>query len=419
MRMWEIPSLERFSTLKRFTRKASKALLLVATFSISGCGGTPDGLMSPSSLASPDAHQVPIVIATTRQSTENPATLFSGERGKLSYAKVAVSIPPNHVSGQIEWPSSLPVDPNKYFSTQQASLLDQKGFQTAVRQSMKNRKSNGKVFVFIHGYNTRFDAAVYRLAQISYDSGADVAPVLFTWPSRGKLLGYPYDRESAAYSRDALEKLLQDLARDPEVKDITILAHSMGNMAALEALKQMAVRSGNVSGKIRNVILASPDVDVDVAKVLIEGMGSKPPRFTLFISRDDRALGASRLVWGSTDRLGSIDPGKEPYLTALSRYSNMEVFDLTSLQAGDSLNHTKFAQSPDVVRFVGERLMAGQKMDTQTIGIGDHIGSLVIGATTVVGNAATAAVSAPIAIVDPATRENLSDRIHAIVPGAY
>lgn len=402
----------------RFFHEARKALVLAAALALSGCGGTPDGLMSPTPLTSAEAHQVPILVATTRQPTQNPAILFSGERGTLTYAKVAVSVPPGHVSGQIEWPSSLPVDPNKYFSTQQASLLDQKGFQAATHQSMRQRKSNGKVFVFIHGYNTSFDAAVYRLAQISYDSGADVAPILFTWPSRGKLLGYPYDRESAAYSRDALEKLLQNLANDPEVKDITILAHSMGNMAALESLRQMAVRKGNIPTKIRNVILASPDVDVDVAKVLIDGMGSNPPRFTLFISRDDRALGASRLVWGSSDRLGSIDPAKEPYRTALSRYHNMDVFDLTTLRTGDSLNHTKFAESPDVVRFVGERLMAGQKMDSQTIGIGDQIGSFMIGATSVVGNVATAAVSAPIAIIDPATRHNLSDRVQSILPSS-
>lgn len=401
-----------------FFYEVRKALLLIAILAISGCGGKPDGLMSPTPLTSTEAHQVPIIVATTRQLTQNPATLYSGERGKLTYAKVVVSIPPGHVSGQIEWPSSLPVDPNKYFSTSQASLLDQSGFQAAVRQSMRQRRSNGKVFVFIHGYNTPFDAAVYRLAQISYDSGADVAPILFTWPSRGKLLGYPYDRESAAYSRDALEKLLQDLANAPEIKDITILAHSMGNMAALESLKQMAVRKGNVTGKIRNVILASPDVDVDVAKVLINGMGPKPPRFTLFISRDDRALGASRLVWGSSDRLGSIDPAKEPYRTALSRYHNMDIFDLTTLRTSDSLNHTKFAESPDVVRFVGERLMAGEKMDSQTIGVGDHIGNFMIGATSVVGNVATAAVSAPIAIIDPATRHNLSERVQSIIPTA-
>jgi esterase/lipase superfamily enzyme len=61
----------------------------------------------------------------------------------------------------------------------------------------------------VHGFNNRFDDAVYRFAQIVHDSKVPAIPVLFTWPSRGemKLRAYTYDRESANYSRDALESL--------------------------------------------------------------------------------------------------------------------------------------------------------------------------------------------------------------------
>lgn len=52
-------------------------------------------------------------------------------------------------------------------------------------------------------------------------------PILFTWPSRAQLTGYEYDKESTNYSRTALEQSLRVLAADPDVKDITILAHSM------------------------------------------------------------------------------------------------------------------------------------------------------------------------------------------------
>ena len=61
-----------------------------------------------------------------------------------------------------------------------------------------------------------------------------------TWPSRGSLLAYGYDRESTNYTRNALETFFQYLAKDPEVKEVSILAHSMGNWLALEALRQMA-----------------------------------------------------------------------------------------------------------------------------------------------------------------------------------
>ena len=66
-------------------------------------------------------------------------------------------------------------------------------------------RPNSQVLVFVHGFNNRFEDAVFRFAQIIHDSRADVAPVLFTWPSKGSVFAYGYDRESANYSRDALE----------------------------------------------------------------------------------------------------------------------------------------------------------------------------------------------------------------------
>ena len=36
--------------------------------------------------------------------------------------------------------------------------------------------------VFVHGYNTAFDYAVYRTAQIAYDLKFDGVPFLFSWP---------------------------------------------------------------------------------------------------------------------------------------------------------------------------------------------------------------------------------------------
>ncbi len=59
--------------------------------------------------------------------------------------------------------------------------------------------------VFVHGFNNKFEDAVFRFAQIVHDSGAEVAPVLFTWPSKGSVLAYGYDRESTNFSRNGLE----------------------------------------------------------------------------------------------------------------------------------------------------------------------------------------------------------------------
>ncbi len=73
----------------------------------------------------------------------------------------------------------------------------------------------------------------------------------------------------------------------------------MGNWLTLEALRQMAIRNDGLPKKFKNVMLAAPDVDVDVFRSQIEDMGSQHPRFTLFVSRDDRALAFSRRVWAT------------------------------------------------------------------------------------------------------------------------
>jgi esterase/lipase superfamily enzyme len=144
---------------------------------------------------------------------------------------------------------------------------------------------------------------------------------------------------------------LRFLAKDPEVKEITVLAHSMGNWVTLEALRQMAIRDGKVAEKIRSVLLAAPDVDIDLAREHVRAMGEHRPHIALFVSQDDRALALSRKVWGSP-RLGSIDPDQEPFKSALER-ERIEVINLTGVSSPDQLRHGTFAQNPQIVQLIG------------------------------------------------------------------
>jgi esterase/lipase superfamily enzyme len=236
--------------------------------------------------------------------------------------------------------------------------------------------------------------------------------VLFTWPSKGNVFAYGYDRESANYSRDTLEKLLRYLIQDPKVKKITILAHSMGNWVTLEALRQMAIRDGRVAAKIKLVLLASPDVDVDVSREQIAAMGPDRPHIALFVSEDDRALAASKEVWGAP-RLGAINPDIEPYKSMLER-ENITVINLTSLPSHDQFNHGKFAEDPKVVELIGRSLANGQALTTSRVGFGEKIMQTTASAATSVGHAAGLVVSAPVAIVDPETRDHLGDQVDVL-----
>jgi esterase/lipase superfamily enzyme len=356
-----------------------------------------------------------MLVATTRAEVSEPVgVMFSGERAHgLAFADIAVSIPPDSVRkiGDVQWPYSPPGDPARDFVTVRADRLDLKeAIADFNGRLLKLRPSDRHVLLFVHGYNTRFEEAVYRFAQIAHDAGAPVVPVLFTWPSRGKLFDYVYDRDSATYSRDALEVVLQAMAKNPNVGEISILAHSMGNFVAVEALRQMVIRNRSMSPKIKDIMLASPDIDFEVFRRQIAEIeaSDKSPPITLFVSKDDRALRASSLLAGSEPRLGAVDPNAEPYKAILEK-ARVHVVDLTTVTSDDSMNHGKFASS-EVVKAIGMRLANGQTLTDARLTLGERLGNVAQGTAGALGNAAALAISAPVAIIDPNTRETLGDQ---------
>lgn len=368
-------------------------------------------MMLPVAATAPGASKVDILVATTRRPDSSRGALFSGERSRLTFANIVVSIPPDNVRkiGEVQWPQTSPGNPVTDFVTLKADRLD--AVQARAWIGAQGRATPKRhVLVFVHGFNTRFDDTVFHFAQFVHDSGAEVAPVLFTWPSRANLFAYGYDRESTNFSRDALEQTLNMLARDSAVGEIDILAHSMGNWLTLETLRQMAIRDRRVPAKIHNVMLAAPDVDVDVFANQIDDLGQPRPNFSLLVSQDDKALQVSRHVWGSAARLGSIEPQAEPYKSQLAA-EHIAVIDLTQRESDDPLKHGKFADSPELVRLIAGRIANGQTMDDSRASFGDGVVSATTGAAASVGTAAGIVIAAPVAVVDPATRRRLSDDI--------
>jgi esterase/lipase superfamily enzyme len=388
------------------------AALLADALCLAGCAA-PKGLLVPVEARAPGASQVEMIVATTRKRADGD-DLFSGARGspRLDFADIVVSIPPDSVRqvGEVQLPHEVPGNPATDFVTLKAGYETREQTLANFRRLLRQTPSK-HVLVFVHGFNNRFADAVFRYAQIVHDSGASAVPVLFTWPSRGSVLAYGYDRESASFSRDALEDGLRFLAKDREVKEITVLAHSMGNFVALEALRQMAIRDGRVAEKIRSVILAAPDVDVDAAREYVMEMGEKRPRIILFVAQDDKALAISRKVWGG-QRLGSIDPDQEPAKSILER-ERIQVINLTGVTSPDQLRHGTFAQNPQIVELIGRAVARGQVLTDSRVGLGERIAQSAAGAAASVGNAAGLIVSAPVSIVDPVTREHLGDQIDA------
>ncbi|GLK72707.1 alpha/beta hydrolase [Ancylobacter dichloromethanicus] len=384
-------------------------IVALAVALCAGCSNRPVGVLTPVEAAAPDATEVDLLVATTREASNDSGTLYTGERGAgVSLDAFTVSIPPDsrRQIGEVQWPRSLPPNPETDFATLAVKPLP--NVKAARGWLDAHLPPSRRVLIFVHGFNNRFEDAVYRFAQIVHDSGSEVAPVLFTWPSRARVFDYLFDRESTIFSRDAFEETVWQVASDPRVEDVTIMAHSMGAWLAMESLRQMAIRHGKLPAKIRNVILASPDVDVDVFASQWRALNGPQARFTLFVSQDDRALQVSRRIAGGVDRLGLIDVQK--YYADLEK-SGIVVIDLTAMRSGDSLNHGRFASSPEVVQLIGQRLVNGQTVTDSEISLGDRIAAGAMGVGQTVGGAAGLALSAPIAIIDPKTRRTYQSQV--------
>jgi esterase/lipase superfamily enzyme len=359
-------------------------------------------VLAPVHAVVPKADTVDMLVATTRAPSDVPGNFFNGERGpELSLANIVVSIPENRPIGSVQWPRTVPGDPAHDFVTTSVTKLTPAGAHAWF--NTKGGKPR-RVLIFVHGFNTPFDASVFRFAQIVHDTDANVAPVLFSWPSRGRVLDYNYDRESANYSRSELTSVIREAAASPQVTEITIMAHSMGGWLAVEALRQLALEDGRVPKKVTNVILASPDLDIDVFRKQIIEIGPNRPHITVFVSANDRALRVSRLLSGRMTRLGAVDLTREPYLSQFEEATGITILDLSALQNGDRLNHSKFATSPEVVQLLGDRLIHGQIIDDADVSSANQLNATAIGASTTIGTVAGTVLTAPILIFQSGSR---------------
>jgi esterase/lipase superfamily enzyme len=377
-------------------RLSALALTLIAA----GCANQQAAMLIGTEAIAADESQLAgrhsIFVATTRERSNVPNEVFAGERSlALSYAVTDVTVPRAHKVGAVEHPPARGArDPSRHFNASAPQIYgEEKAFVDDLARSIKER--GGRALVFIHGYNTRFDHAVYRLTQIAHDSGYDGAVVLFTWASRGRTVDYIYDRDSAHVGRDGLERTLR-LVQQAGASRIDIIAHSMGNWVTLEALRQFAISGDrDLGGKLGDVILASPDVDVDVFKSQMKRYGRPEKPFFVMLSRNDRALNISGMIAGNRPRLGEYADADD-----IAQYG-VVVINVTDVESS-GLNHTKFAENPVLISLMGERLRSGDALTEAESDLTGHIDTLArsLGQTAV--SAASIVITTPAAVVGAA-----------------
>lgn len=166
---------------------------------------------------------------------------------------------------------------------------------------------------------------------------------------------------------------LAEILAGTDAESFSIVAHSMGNLVTLEAMTQLIKQGFRPKAELNRVILAAPDVDLDLFDQYASDLAPVRKNIVVLVSKDDRALKLSRRIAGGVDRVGAADPD------AIAEYG-LDVIDLTQIDDDSNIHHTKFAQSPEIVKLIGRGIADGNTLSTTaTDGLENGIGSVFRG----------------------------------------
>ena len=203
----------------------------------------------------------------------------------------------------------------------------------------------GDVLIYVHGFKQTFETAALDAAHLADGIKFRGQTMVFSWPSKAGLFDYAYDRESAMWSRDEFERVLQSAVTTPGVGRVLIVAHSMGTMLTLEGLRQLYARNGGaVTDKIGAVVFASPDIDMDVFSSAVVRIGPLGRKITVVAATNDRALALSGRLAGGMTRVGAAEKA------AIERLG-VRVIDASDAGWG-IINHDLFLSNAEVRRVI-------------------------------------------------------------------
>lgn len=319
---------------------------------------------------------MPVFFGTDRNRVKQEGRIgYANDRAKrLEMGRALVSVPLDHKVPNIERPRAWTIpyigsiqlekeDPNKHFTVREIKVLTKAELLGLVKERLRvSQTFREQSIVFVHGYNTSFDDALFRTAQISYDLQFDGAAFAYSWPSGGGLASYIYDRDSAQGAERYLYEFLQMVQNDTGSKSINIIAHSMGNQMLLQVLRSLKLRAPQAVSSINQIILAAPDVDRDAFEALAAEVTGVAKGITLYAAANDRALEASRLVAGNKPRAGDVPEGG-PVIVA-----GIDTIDITRLSTSYlALHHSGYAEHTDLLTDIGHIFRSGTRPWSQRL----------------------------------------------------
>ncbi|MBA3069437.1 MAG: alpha/beta hydrolase [Hyphomonas sp.] len=251
----------------------------------------------------------------------------------------------------------IPEDPGelaKYVFLTRITKAGSEAFLAEMDQALQSRGSDS-VLLFVHGFNTPFEDALIRSAQLSVDLSRrgifDVGvPVLFSWPSAGNvsLEDYRGDQDRSLAAAPYLEQFLDVITEHAEITRINIVAHSMGNRILTKALESYAAdyleRHGREDLEFR-IILVAADVDRDIFEATTGILDNLKANVTIYTSDADRALHVSEIV-NSKLRLGDTN-GDKPFIRPDPFYQTVDATGIATELFG--LGHNYYSDNPFIL----------------------------------------------------------------------
>jgi esterase/lipase superfamily enzyme len=329
---------------------------------------------------------VPVLYGTDRARQGRPEGEPGRETGRAQYGserarrlelgRALVTVPAAHRIPSIERPFALRVpylqlvlyeqgeDAKRHFTIKEVQALPRAEFLALARERARGGHAfKDQALVFVHGFNTAFEQAVYRAAQLAYDLQFDGAAFLYSWPSAGGVAGYVRDRESATQAEPYLKEFLTLVVEEAGARNVSVIAHSMGNLPLLSVLRDLGP-SLPPGVRLNEIILAAPDVDRDVFANLAGAIAGYGRGLTLYCSANDRAMTAARSFAGGVPRAGDVPPDGPVILPGVDTIDVTETG--TDLLA---LNHSLYAERSALLNDIGLLLQTGERPPERRIPI--------------------------------------------------
>jgi esterase/lipase superfamily enzyme len=227
------------------------------------------------------------------------------------------------------------------------------------------------LLIFIHGFDNTFDDAITRAAfnrEFLAASGkpqTDTTVLAFSWPSLGKIVGFPvpdadyrHDQKMAQLSGIHLMAFfaqIESILRQARANGFRsyLLAHSMGNLALESAVENWFLH-GNGNSELFNVaILAAGDCGCDAFAqpdlTGLDGLSALAPRISVYFSTRDQVLGLSAII-NSLQRLGQNGPQNrgDQTLFPAAAYRMFDASGISDYDRNFLTSHQYYRMSPTV-----------------------------------------------------------------------